>query len=119
MKNCGLNGFTATKKENSTNIPSEPKKSVEQLAQEVLEGKWGNGADRKTALTNAGYNYEEVQSKVNELMHTNKETIYVVQKGDTLSGIAKKYNTTYQKIAKDNNISNPNLIYPGQKLIIK
>ena len=49
----------------------------------------------------------------------NRETIYIVQKGDTLSGIAKKYNTTYQKIAKDNNISNPNLIYPGQKLIIK
>ena len=119
MKNCGLNGYTATKKEDNTNTPSEPRKSVEQLAQEVLEGKWGNGADRKNALTNAGYNYEEVQSKVNELMHANKETIYIVQKGDTLSSIAKKYNTTYQKIAKDNNISNPNLIYPRQKLIIK
>lgn len=39
---------------------------------------------------------------------------YVVKKGDTLSGIAKEYNTTYQKLALDNNISNPNLIYPGQ-----
>ena len=47
------------------------------------------------------------------------ETVYTVKKGDTLSAIAKKYNTTYQKIAKDNNISNPNLIYPGQKLVIK
>ena len=44
---------------------------------------------------------------------------YIVKKGDTLSGIAKKYNTTYQKIAKDNNIDNPNKIYPNQKLIIK
>ncbi len=44
---------------------------------------------------------------------------YVVKKGDTLSGIAKKYNTTYQKIASDNNISDPNKIYIGQKLIIK
>lgn len=44
---------------------------------------------------------------------------YTVKSGDTLSGIAKKYNTTYQKIAKDNSISNPNLIYAGQKLIIK
>lgn len=44
---------------------------------------------------------------------------YIVQKGDTLSGIAKKYNTTYQKIASDNNISNPNIIQVGQKLIIK
>lgn len=44
---------------------------------------------------------------------------YTVKKGDTLSGIAKKYNTTYQKIAKDNNIKNPDLIVPGQKLVIK
>lgn len=44
---------------------------------------------------------------------------YIVKKGDTLSGIAKKYKTTYQKIAKDNKIKNPNLIYPGQKLVIK
>ena len=44
---------------------------------------------------------------------------YTVKSGDTLSGIASKYGTTYQKIAKDNNISNPNIIYPGQKLVIK
>lgn len=41
---------------------------------------------------------------------------YTVKKGDTLSGIAAKYGTTYQKIAKDNGIKDPNLIYPGQKL---
>ena len=39
---------------------------------------------------------------------------YKKKKGDTLSGIAKEYNTTYQKLALDNNIENPNLIYPGQ-----
>ena len=44
---------------------------------------------------------------------------YTVQKGDTLSGIAAKYGTTYQKIAADNNIANPNLIFPGQVLVIK
>lgn len=43
---------------------------------------------------------------------------YTVKKGDTLSGIANKFGTTYQKIAKDNNISNPNLIYPNQVLKI-
>lgn len=48
-----------------------------------------------------------------------KEIIYIVKSGDTLSEIARKFNTTYQKIAKDNNISNPNLIYPNQKLVIK
>lgn len=48
---------------------------------------------------------------------SNVET-YVVKKGDTLSKIASKYGTTYQKIAKDNGISNPNKIYPGQVLKI-
>jgi LysM repeat protein len=47
------------------------------------------------------------------------EIIYIVKNGDTLSAIAQKYNTTTQKIANDNNISNPNLIYPNQKLVIK
>jgi LysM repeat protein len=46
-------------------------------------------------------------------------TTYTVKKGDTLSGIAARYGTTYQKIAADNNIANPNLIYPGQVLVIK
>ena len=39
---------------------------------------------------------------------------YVVKKGDTLSSIASKYNTTYQKLAKYNGIKNPNKIYPGE-----
>lgn len=48
------------------------------------------------------------------------ETItYKVKWGDTLGKIAKKYNTTVERITKDNNISNPNKIYVGQKLIIK
>lgn len=41
---------------------------------------------------------------------------YVVKKGDTLSGIAKKYNTTVSYLAKLNNIQNVNLIYVGQKI---
>ncbi len=44
--------------------------------------------------------------------------VYTVVKGDTLSGIAAKYGTTYQKLAEYNDISNPNLIYPGQKVKI-
>ena len=44
-----------------------PAKSVEKVAKEVIAGIWGNGDTRKTALTNAGYDYEEVQAKVNEL----------------------------------------------------
>lgn len=49
---------------------------------------------------------------------TNSTVTYTVKKGDTLSAIAKKYNTTYQKIASDNGIKNPNLIRIGQVLKI-
>lgn len=49
---------------------------------------------------------------------TSAEAIYTVVKGDTLSGIAAKYGTTYQKLAELNGISNPNLIYPGQEIKI-
>jgi LysM repeat protein len=93
-------------------------KSIEELAKEVIAGKYGNGEERKQKLGNL---YNEVQAKVNSIYGQNvsHETIYIVKSGDTLSAIAQKYNTTYQKIAKDNNISNPNLIYPNQKLVIK
>lgn len=46
------------------------------------------------------------------------ETVYVVKKGDTLSGIARKYGTTYQKLAQYNGIANPNIISVGQKIRI-
>lgn len=45
-----------------------PKKSVGQVAKEVIAGKWGNGADRKRRITAAGYDYRSVQRKVNELL---------------------------------------------------
>ena len=49
----------------------------------------------------------------------NTETItYTVQRGDTLWAIARRYGTTSGEIAEINNISNPNLIYPGQELRI-
>ena len=101
--------------------PAPAKKSVYQIADEVIAGKWGNGAERKQKLEAAGYNYNEVQAAVNKELGINTGTTisYAVRKGDTLSSIAARYGTTWQKIAKDNNLSNPNLIMPGQRLIIK
>lgn len=49
------------------------KKSNEEIANEVIAGKWGNGDTRKTALTNAGYDFSTIQSIVNEKM-TGKAT---------------------------------------------
>ena len=44
------------------------KKSVDEVAREVIQGKWSNGAERKKRLTDAGYDYNEVQKKVNQLI---------------------------------------------------
>jgi hypothetical protein len=49
-------------------------KSVTEVAQEVIKGSWGNGTERKQRLEAAGYNYKEVQAKVNELCGTSTKT---------------------------------------------
>ena len=58
----------ANKINNQTNSTPETsnKKSNEEIANEVIAGKWGNGADRKTALTNAGYDFSAIQEIVNQ-----------------------------------------------------
>lgn len=48
-------------------------KTIDQLADEVLAGKWDNGAERERLLTAAGYDYSAVQKRVNEIL--NKKTV--------------------------------------------
>ena len=43
-------------------------KSVDEIAKEVIQGKWGNGEERKKKLTAAGYDYSVIQKKVNEIL---------------------------------------------------
>ena len=61
---------------NSTPVstPDLPKKSIDEIAKEVINGKWGNGEDRKNRLEKAGYNYSEVQSTVNNKLSGNGTT---------------------------------------------
>lgn len=95
---------------------SKPKaKTNMQIAQEVIDGKWGNGYERKHRLNKAGYDYKLIQSIVNSMVDSSKK-VYTVQQGDTLSSIAKKFGTTVAKLAAKNNIKNINKIYAGQKL---
>ncbi len=47
---------------------STAKKSVDTVAREVIRGNWGNGDERKKKLTSAGYDYSDVQKRVNELL---------------------------------------------------
>ena len=53
---------------NSGSVTSTTKKSIDTVAREVINGKWGNGSERKTRIEAAGYNYKEVQAKVNALL---------------------------------------------------
>lgn len=55
---------------NFVNQKEWPLSSIEDIAKEVILGKWGNGADRKARLESAGYNFNEVQLKVNSLLHS-------------------------------------------------
>ena len=117
IKNAGLNGFTKTE-ENKIVVPV--KKSIDELAKEVIDGKWFNREDRKNALTNAGYDYTAVQNRVNELLHNvNSIVYYKIKAGDTLSAIAKKYNTTVSQLMSWNNIVNANLIFVGKTIRVK
>ena len=89
------------------------------LAEETKTGRYGNDPVRKTVL---GSRYEEVQKIINGGKTTGSNSgavYYTVKSGDTLSAIASKYGTTYQKIAQINGISNPNKIYVGQKIRVK
>lgn len=51
-----------------------PKKTVTELVDEVLDGKWGNGTERRQRLTEAGYDYDTVQDAVNERL-SNKKSV--------------------------------------------
>lgn len=102
--------------------PVENKKTIEELAKEVINGLWGNGEERRQRLTNAGYNYQEVQNRVNEILRPKVTSIamyYSVKAGDNLTRIANKFGTTVNQLVKWNNIKNPNLIYVNQKLRVK
>lgn len=60
IKNDGLNGFEKPMEQHN--------KTVEEVVKEVLAGQWGNGEDRKARLTQAGYDYNVVQARVNEML---------------------------------------------------
>ena len=58
---CAYFGISA-----ATEEPAEDKKTISQIADEVIAGKWGNGTARKTKLEAAGYDYDAVQAEVNK-----------------------------------------------------
>ena len=101
-------------------VINQDKKNVDQLANEVLAGLWGNGIVRRINLTLAGYDYWIVQRRVEEIIEIRKGSgkAYVVNSGDTLTKIAKLYNTTVDALVKANNIADKNKMEIGQYIRI-
>lgn len=66
-----IRGFITPKyTDNSVSAPAQkPDKDITTVAREVIAGQWGTGAERKKALESKGYNYAEVQKKVNEIVN--------------------------------------------------
>lgn len=96
----------------------KPQKTIDDYAKEVIQGKYGNGADRKKAL---GGIYDAVQERVNQILGISKKEpdTYTVKSGDTLTSIAAKYGTSVAALVRLNDIKNKNLIYVGQVLKIR
>ena len=70
------------------------KKTIDEIAHEVIAGKWGSGDARKKNLQAAGYDYDAVQKRVNELLNPGKKSIDVIAQevidGKWGSGDARK-----------------------------
>ena len=91
-----IRGFARPKylKDSSTSSGS-PKKTIDQIANEVIRGVWGSGAIRKASLTKAGYDYNTVQARVNQILSGGaKKSINVIAKeviaGKWGVGVARK-----------------------------
>ena len=116
IKEYGFNGYAG---EPHPEPEPKPDKTIDELAIEVLEGKWGNDEERYRRLTEAGYDYDAVQDRVNEMLEAETEPVkYIVCPGDTLSEIAERFDVTVDYLASLNHISDPNLIYVGQVIYV-
>lgn len=97
---------------------TKPDKSVDEIANEVIAGKWGNGEQRAANIRAAGYSYTKVQNRVNEILNSQTQ-YYTIQSGDCLSVIAERFGVTVDSLVSLNGIANPNIIYAGQTIRIK
>lgn len=94
IKSNGLNGFN--KKHN-------PNKSNDEVANEVLKGKWGNGIERKQRLENNGYNYKEIQHLVNVKLIAKDVIKGKYGNGETRKTLLQKEGYDYREVQNEVN----------------
>ncbi len=139
MKQKGINGFnineTVKSQEPVTPQPTYPSSDTVYLVKagdtlSSIASKYGTTYQTLAAYNNISnpnliYVGQQIKIPIDGLTTStviNNSKTYTVKSGDTLSGIASKFGTTWQKLYNDNKTvigSNPNLIKPGQVLIIK
>ncbi len=73
--------------------PAIPQKTVQEIAKEVIDGKWSSGESRYNSLIAAGYDYYAVQDEVNKLLKANKKENNVIKIGSKV--IVNKGSKTY------------------------
>lgn len=110
----------------------QPQKTIDEIAKEVIAGKWGNYPERKTRLEQAGYNYRQVQDRVNEILNSKTKKYIQLTKNVwcRTGGFGFKYskykvipkNTKCELLAKDvgkaNGYNWDKIIYDGKTLYI-
>jgi len=131
-----MNGYGNTNSDNDSGTKEEPKDTIGEVTRVnyvVKEGdtlssiavKYGTTYESIAKLNgisnpNLIYPGQVLKIEASKKDASNDEAIYyTVKDGDSLSLIAAKYGVSYQTLASINGISNPNLIYPGQVLLIR
>lgn len=70
---------------------NKPNKSIETVAREAIAGKWGNNQERKKNLEAKGYNYDEVQKKINEILNNTSKNTNTTKKIISSTCIARQF----------------------------
>lgn len=137
--NVDMNEFYKNYEDDTTTVPAAPTQSLPDISgyvgtsivgalnsfgydssyayREKLAAKIGIAKYKGTALQNMDM-IQKLGGTIQRDTPKIEYTTYTVKKGDTLSAIAHKYNTTYQKLAQYNRIADPNRIYAGQEIKI-
>lgn len=88
-----IRGYGIPKYSKKIEVELTPAKSLVEIAKEVIDGKWGNGADRKSKLEAAGYNYKAVQEEVNKQLGAKTSVSIGIKVGDDV--VVKRNAKTY------------------------